>query len=233
MESRRVRQSNDSWLKISKAKVWGYMESQDAAGLPHRLPGVAANELFSRKIDRAKRLAMTPPGTGHDCFLSGIVVQATVIAPTYWWPQLQRYHHVEIVSSTSVMHRIKDLVSSLQTLDDATDRDSRAVKFLRPYFCTRTDSRTLLAFADYALGWLRNGGDDIGVLRCNLPSGFLQEARICTNFRQLKTIYRQRRTHQLHEWQEFCDFIRDLPYSDLITSSEETANGNGTEAKDS
>ena len=232
MGNHNVKQSGNSWLRIRNTKVWGYMESQEAAGLPHRLPGDASKELFRKKIDRARKLAMTPPGTGHDCFLSGIIVQTTVIAPTYWWPQLQRYHHVEIVSSTSVMHKLGDIARGLLPLEDAKDRDSLILKFLRPFFCPLTDERTLLSFASCALDWLGNGEKDIGALRCNLPSGYLQEARITTNFRQLKTIYLQRRTHHLHEWQEFCDFIRELPYSDLIIG-EERNHGNEETAKES
>lgn len=232
MESHNEKQSGNSWLRIRNTKVWGYMESQEAAGLPHRLPGVASKELFSKKIERARKLAMTPPGTGHDCFLSGIIVQATVIAPTYWWPQLQRYHHVEIVSSTSVMHKLGDIASALLALEDAPDRDLLIMKFLRPFFCPHTDDRTLLSFASCALDWLGKGEKDIGALRCNLPSGYLQEARITTNFRQLKTIYLQRRSHPLHEWQEFCDFIRELPHSDLIIG-EEKIHGNEEASKES
>jgi hypothetical protein len=40
-----------------------------------------------------------------------------------------------------------------------------------------------------------------------------------TNYRQLKTIYKQRRTHTLPEWQAFCDWIETLPYADMITGA--------------
>ena len=32
-----------------------------------------------------------------------------------------------------------------------------------------------------------------------------------TNYRQLKTIYAQRRTHRLPEWREFCAWVETLP----------------------
>ena len=38
-----------------------------------------------------------------------------------------------------------------------------------------------------------------------------------TNYRQLKTIYCQRRTHRLPEWRVFCEWIETLPYADFIT----------------
>ena len=52
----------------------------------------------------------------------------------------------------------------------------------------------------------------------NIPSGFELTARMTTNYRQLKTIYQQRRTHRLPDWQMFCDWIEnELPCSDFIT----------------
>jgi hypothetical protein len=38
-----------------------------------------------------------------------------------------------------------------------------------------------------------------------------------TNYRQLKTIYQQRKAHRLPEWVSFCEWIESLPYSQLIT----------------
>ena len=53
----------------------------------------------------------------------------------------------------------------------------------------------------------------------NVPSGFELTARMVTNYQQLKTIYRQRRTHRLPDWQMFCDWIESLPHSELITGA--------------
>lgn len=51
----------------------------------------------------------------------------------------------------------------------------------------------------------------------NNPAGFIITARMTTNYRQLKTIYKQRKTHRLPEWREFCKWIETLPMSELIT----------------
>ena len=45
----------------------------------------------------------------------------------------------------------------------------------------------------------------------NIPSGFELTAAMTTNYRQLKTIYQQRRNHALPDWQMFCDFCETLP----------------------
>ena len=51
----------------------------------------------------------------------------------------------------------------------------------------------------------------------NIPTGFELTARMTTNYRQLKTIYLQRRNHRLPDWHVVCDFIESLPHSELIT----------------
>ena len=45
------------------------------------------------------------------------------------------------------------------------------------------------------------------------PAGFMLTARMTTNYRCLKNIWRQRRNHRLPEWREFCKWIETLPYA--------------------
>ena len=51
----------------------------------------------------------------------------------------------------------------------------------------------------------------------NVPVGFKLTAGMTTNYRQLKTIYQQRKTHRLPEWRSFCEWIETLPHSEFIT----------------
>jgi hypothetical protein len=53
-----------------------------------------------------------------------------------------------------------------------------------------------------------------------VPVGFELTARMTTNYRELKTIYAQRRTHRLEDWQVFCDFIETLPYAKELIINE-------------
>lgn len=53
-------------------------------------------------------------------------------------------------------------------------------------------------------------------LVASLPSGFVLGATMTTNYRQLKTIYNQRKNHKLKEWKEFCKWIERLPHFDLF-----------------
>ena len=49
------------------------------------------------------------------------------------------------------------------------------------------------------------------------PAGFKITAGMTTNYRQLKTIYYQRKNHRLPEWRVFTDWIATLPmFKELI-----------------
>lgn len=56
----------------------------------------------------------------------------------------------------------------------------------------------------------------------NVPSGFELTARLTTNYRELKTIYSQRKNHRLPEWRNFCSWVETLPYAkELILGNKE------------
>ena len=64
----------------------------------------------------------------------------------------------------------------------------------------------------------RLDGQYLQILYSN-PCGFRLTARMTTNYRQLKTIYLQRRHHRLPEWRASCQWIETLPHSESITGS--------------
>lgn len=57
-----------------------------------------------------------------------------------------------------------------------------------------------------------------------LPTSYNQRRTIQLNYEVLASIYRQRKSHKLDEWHIFCDWIKTLPYSTLITG-EDVAGG--------
>lgn len=53
-----------------------------------------------------------------------------------------------------------------------------------------------------------------------LPSSYNQKRTIMMNYEVLANIYGSRRGHKLDEWNDFCEWIKTLPYSELITGCE-------------
>ena len=53
-----------------------------------------------------------------------------------------------------------------------------------------------------------------------LPSSYNQTRNVMMNYEVLSNIYKSRKNHKLDEWREFCKWIEELPYSELICGSE-------------
>ncbi len=177
-------------MKITNTQVYGIEESVKASGYPMIKDNLS--------YYRMSRLGKCKPGTGHDCYLKGITVQADVTSPQYWWLQFQRYHFADIVSSESKMHKITQM-----------DIKEQCNEYVEPE-AIRTLERLIEEY--------KNEGYDIARkelfqrIIANTPMGLMLKARITTNYLQLKTIYLQRKNHKLEEWHTFCDWVINLPH---------------------
>ena len=54
-----------------------------------------------------------------------------------------------------------------------------------------------------------------------LPSSYNQTRNVMMNYEVLANIYKSRKNHKLDEWREFCKWIEELPYSELICGKED------------
>ena len=57
-------------------------------------------------------------------------------------------------------------------------------------------------------------------VRALLPQGFMAKATVQMNYEVLFNMYHARKFHRLSEWHDFCDWIKSLPYSEIITLEE-------------
>lgn len=149
--------------------------------------------------ERTYRLAESPTGTGHDQFLTGIVVQFDLTFSIKAWVEAERYHFFDFVSSQSTMHRVTAYNIEAQCNEYV---DIRTVAVVNELVAAYNASKSI---------------DDYLRVLYNIPVGFRLTARMTTNYRQLKTIYQQRKDHRLPEWRQFCGWIETLPYSEFIT----------------
>ena len=54
-----------------------------------------------------------------------------------------------------------------------------------------------------------------------LPSSYNQTRNVMLNYEVLANIYKSRKDHKLDEWREFCKWIENLSYSEIITLKED------------
>ena len=185
---------------VKNWKVFGLEDSVRASRYPM---AVNVDDCAFGITDTVRKLANAEKGSGHDQFLTGIVVQFDLTFSIKAWVEAERYHFLDFVSSQSTMHRITRLdpeqqcnsyvdvgvINVLHRLIEAYNTNPTPENYLRVLY--------------------------------NVPAGFRLTARMTTNYRQLKTIYSQRKSHRLPEWRRFCQWVEGLPHSYMITGKEE------------
>lgn len=185
---------------VNNVEVFGLERSFKESKYPM---SVATEECTGEYTKTIERLAKSPKGSAHDNFLKGILVRFDLTFTVKAWTEAERYHWFEIVSSQSTMHRISEMNYEECMIEYVTENTVNEMKRLLETYNENPTSENYL------------------MLLYNCPVGIKLTAGMSTNYQQLKTIYAQRKKHKLPEWRQFCEWIKTLPYSKLITGEDE------------
>lgn len=185
---------------IFNLRVFGLSESIVASG--YSMAEEVNRDLDTPKdsdIKRARVLAHQAPNSGEDNYLNGIIAQFDLHCSIKMWVELQRYHFIDFVTSQSTIHKINALKIDENCNSYVTEEAKNLLKKLQKEYAENPSEEKLLK------------------LLYNIPTGFSYTARMTTNYRQLKTIYNQRKNHKLPEWRAFCEYLKNFPkFYDLI-----------------
>ena len=204
-------QLENKMVTIDNVRVYDLKESVIASGFAMRtVKPEYTDEEFEKSLPRAIKLAKAGGGSGHSNFRKGIRVSFDIKYPGYFTPELQRYGFVDIVTSSSKMHRLVKM-----------DMDACFNKYVTDL--SKNQMKELIAIYNQDQCY-----ENFMRVLSNCPQGVELFMRCSTNYEQLSTIYRQRHNHRLKEdWVEgFCkDFIEKLPYAKelILVGLEETA----------
>ena len=152
-------------MVVSNVKVYGLESAVRGSKFPM---ATKTEELNGDIVPTTYKLATCERGSGHDQFMTGIIVQFDLDN------QYSEYTDKRMIA---IMNELKDKYNETQDPED----------YLRLLYSN--------------------------------PCGFKLTAAMTTNYRQLKTIYAQRKNHRLPEWREFCAWVETLPYAEFITGA--------------
>ena len=181
---------------ISNVQVYGLEESIKRSKYPM---STDTSTCTTEPTKTTYSLGRASVGSGHDNWLNGVIVQFDLTFTNKAWVEAERYHFLDFVSSQSTMHRITKF-----NLDKA--------------YIEYTDPRMIEIMQQLVDQYHADPTPDnyLKVLYSN-PAGFKITAGMTTNYRQLKTIYYQRKNHRLPEWRVFTEWIETLPmFKELI-----------------
>jgi len=168
-------------------------------------------------------------GTDHRKFMRMMPVYVRITAPLYWWEEFDT-HKVGTVSNSCndmAMHKIQEKEF---TLDDfSCEHLKNAFDVSIPYASNITsifeykkilediieilnNARALYLETKNKIFWWQ--------MTQLLPSSYNQTRNVMMNYEVLANIYNSQKYHsKLDEWREFCKWIEELPYSELILSA--------------
>ena len=190
-------------------------------------------------VDHDLMMRLAKAGSVDAKFRRMIVVYVDITAPLYWWKEFDTYKVGTVANSCSTMHKIhaKEFTRddfSCEHFNDVCYKDGEGYK---------VDVETTIEEAlglehDGKLHLSPFGVFDITISMLNkareayletkdkrywwqmiqlLPSSYNQKRTVMLNYEVLAGIYPKRKNHKLDEWHDFCDWIKSLPYSDIIT----------------
>ena len=198
------------------------MNSWDKSDSGYNMLRYDVNGLQIGKNDYLLMNKLAKAGTDHRKFMRMMPVFVRITAPLYWWKEADTYKIGTVANSCSTMHKIQEKEF---TTDD--------------FSCEHLDIRTkalleetIKILNDYRKLYIEYNADYFEIKGCPsrkdiwwqmiqlLPSSYNQTRNVMLNYEVLANMYHSRKNHKLDEWVEFCKWIENLPYAELIMLEE-------------
>ena len=161
--------------------------------------------LGENDLSLAKRLCSA--GSDHRKFIRQIFVSVDITAPMYWWKEYDTYKVATVANSTSTMHKITS--KKFELSDFSCDKmDADTLDFMQ---------KVIDKLEELRLKYLETKDKQIWYDIIQLLPSSYNQMRTCTmNYENLISMYYARKTHKLDEWHVFCDWVKSLPYADVM-----------------
>lgn len=214
---RGMRNPLNSWDKSDSRFVYDFSSTCDR-------PDERYIDIHIGKNDLKLMKTLAAAGNDHGKFMRMINVTCDIVAPLYWWSEYDTYKVGTVANSCSKMHKIADKVF---TIDDFSCEHLINDEDLADYSGEWYPPKEILNIIIHSLNGAREE-----FLETNdkkywwqmiqlLPCSYNQRRTVQLNYAVLKNMYHARKNHKLDEWHDFCHWIEELPYSELIIGEKE------------
>ena len=225
---RGARNSFNSWDKSDSAACY-FCRDNDTN------PGFCDDGLYDKTIvlsnpdgscfeigpnDQKLMKKLAKAGPSHAKYRRFITVTMDVTGPLYWWKEMDTYKVGTVGNSCSTMHTIADKEFELEDFtcehlisDEPIPTRVYSAKDMMEATVANLNlfRRLYLDTKDKKYWWQ---------MIQLLPSSYNQKRTLLVNYEVLANIYHQRKEHKLDEWRTFCEWIKGLPMSEIITGKE-------------
>lgn len=171
-----------------------------------------------KDLDLALKLAKAGPE--HAKYRRMIALWVDITAPIFWWKEFDVYKVGTVRNSCSTMHKIHvkefvadDFSMSLEDYDGLSQSEQLLCMQADQVFYKLLD---VLENLRVKYNETKNPRLWRRIIEL-LPESYNMRSTIMLNYEVLHNMHHQRRNHKLKEWHDFCDWIKTLPYSEVIT----------------
>ena len=186
--------------------------------------------------DHKLMMSLAKGGPVHAKYRRYITVYLDITAPFYWWKEFKTYRHGRKFMDDDRLFELDDYeidnieyhieTNSCSTMHKIHDKEFTLDDFSTEHLLPNPSMEVLTSVVG-ALNVARNC-----YLACQdpvikkdwwwqmiqlLPSSYNQKRTVRLDYEVLAAIYEFRKDHKLDEWHVFCDWIKSLPYSEIIT----------------
>ena len=197
-------------IEITNTEVMGWQHAIRGMRNPlnsWKMSDSADGIIGEKDMDLMIRLSNA--GTDHRKYMRMITVYLDINAPLYWWKEYDTYKVGTVANSCSTMHNIQAKEFVIDDFSHEHLNSESINKILMP---------TIEMLNQYRLKFIETKDKDYWWQMIQLlPSSFNQKRTVLLNYEVLANIYKSRKGHKLDEWRTFCEWIKTLPLSYIIT----------------
>lgn len=200
---RGMRNPKNSWDRSDSGY---YNQCDECASLNDYMVGANDHKLM---------MSLAKGGPVHAKYRRMIVVYLDITAPLYWWKEFDTYKVGTVANSCSTMHKIQEKEFTFDDFSHEHLTPTSCVALEHIIECIEANRKLFLALdgEEAKLAWWQ--------MIQLLPTSYNQKRTVMLNYEVLHNIYFSRKDHKLDEWHVLCDWIEQLPYSEIIIGKKE------------
>ena len=243
---RGMRNPKNSWDKSDSVFYYGQLDTPYTINGVMSDPVVGSidsHDLALGPNDHKLMMQLARAGSDHRKYMRQIFVSVDITAPLYWWKEFDTYKVGTVANSCSTMHTIHAKEFELDDFSHEHLISNWNGDNLDAFMHIPTGDEYELNGEVHEDIMLKSPIDAleliVGILNNNreaylktkdkkywwqmiqlLPSSYNQKRTVTMNYENLANMYKSRKNHKLDEWHVLCDWVKDLPYSEIITLEE-------------
>lgn len=199
-----------------KATIMGMRNPKNSWDRSDTVVNDSGNNIVIGKNDLKLMDTLVAGGPVHAKFRRMLNVIMDINAPLYFWKELDTYKIGTVRNSCSTMHKIADKEFTLNDFSYEHLTVESVTFGLEPVIDILNKNRKLY------LMWKGVGKEKESLwwqMIQLLPSSYNQKSTVSITYEALANMYKWRNNHKLDEWRVFCEKLKELPLSGLITRS--------------